>query len=233
MEVKLIASTCLNGLEWRSETLGHVLGPYRLHNDNQTATDADELAELAGRECYQSWDRPNEKTASSLGYLANIIAQQHFSVLEHASASFRVAGVSRTLTHELVRHRHLSFSQVSQRYVDESQGDVVAHPALRPDHSVQLKAWSDEARTRYTVLVDELMKLGYDRKTARGAARGVLLNATPTSLIVTGNHRAWREFLHKRLSPAADAEIRELATLLLAELKRIAPNTYQDIEVKS
>lgn len=66
----------------------------------------DTLGEMAGRLCYESWDRPNPATATNAGYLANIIKQQHFSVLEHASATIYLEGVSRTLTHELIRHRH-------------------------------------------------------------------------------------------------------------------------------
>src|SRR5678809_1358941 len=80
-------------------------------------TDPDELAEAAGRLCYLSWERPNPDTATNEGYLTNIIAQRHFSVLEHASASFYIDGFTRNFTHELIRHRHLSFSEVSQRYV--------------------------------------------------------------------------------------------------------------------
>lgn len=239
MKVKLIAATLLMDEE-RND-----FAPYEMHGfhwGGENVQPADELAEIAGRVCYKSWNRPNPVTATNKGYLGNIIAQGHFSVLEHASATFWISGVSRSLTHELVRHRHLSFSQMSQRYVDESEGETVFHPAIEeygdtdsetspfhPLRAVLLDSVS-RARQEYEGIVDALVAKGVDRKTARGAARSVLPNAVATELIVTGNHGAWREVLRKRLSPAADAEIRELARLLLAELKELAPNTYQDFD---
>lgn len=238
MRVVLIARTEITPVD---------LSPYEEHEWQENVSDADELSEFAGRLCYRSWNRPNPETSSNEGYLANIIKQQHFSVLEHASATFWISGVSRSLTHELVRHRHLSFSQVSQRYVDESEGGYVTHPALeklRHRHFLDedeadpfagsvgetLDQWNKDARTLYNDLVEKLVAGGVDRKTARGAARGVLPNSTETELVVTGNHRTWRELLGKRLSYGADAEIRELARELLRQLRVIAPNTYQDFE---
>lgn len=207
---------------------------YKTHDPELWVSDADELAEAAGRLCYKSFDRPNPATATNEGYLKNIIKQGHFSVLEHASATFYIGGVSRSLTHELVRHRHLSYSQVSQRYVDESEGDFVFHPAIRDSddiwHRSDVSSAVDKARELYQELVEDLVKQGRDRKTARGAARSVLPNAVATEIIVTGNHRAWREVVAKRSAPGADAEIRELADLLLTQLKEIAPATYQDFE---
>lgn len=195
---------------------------------------ADHLAEFAGRACYQSFDRPNPQTAANKDYLANILRQQHFSVLEHASATFYIEGVSRSLTHELVRHRHLSFSQLSQRYVDETSATVVIPPALTstddPENLAgKLRDHLYDARLDYAFLVEVLMERGFSRKRAREAARAVLPNSTETKIVVTGNHRAWREFLTKRLSPAADAEIQLLALEIRGELVRIAPNTYQDL----
>ena len=79
-------------------------------------TDADggqALAEFAGRACYESWHKPNPKTATNAGYLRHILEVGHLSVIEHATATFYITGVSRSLTHELIRHRHFSFSQLS------------------------------------------------------------------------------------------------------------------------
>src|SRR5690242_2070720 len=84
------------------------------------STDADggqALVEFAGRACYQSWSKPNPKTATNAAYLQHIIDVGHFSVLEHASVSFYITGISRSCTHELIRHRHFSYSQLSQRFV--------------------------------------------------------------------------------------------------------------------
>jgi len=215
---------------------------YEMTFEGERVEYADELAEIAGRLCYKSWSRPNPATGTNQGYLSNIISQAHFSVLEHGSATFWISGVSRSLTHELVRHRHLSFSQVSQRYVDESEGEYVIHPAIRAHDKMDspfvpegviaasMGEHNDVSRGSYQRIVEYLVEQGVDRKTARGAARGVLPNATATELIVTGNHRTWREVLSKRLAPGADAEIQALAAALLVELRKIAPNTYQDFE---
>jgi thymidylate synthase (FAD) len=192
--------------------------------------DHDYLAEFAGRLCYQSWARPNPATATNEGYLANILSQQHYSVLEHASATFYVAGVSRSLSHELVRHRHLSFSQVSQRYVDETDALMIKPPAFQATRqSRALDQVSSLAKEKYRLLVEDLtINRGLTRKQARQAARAVLPNATETKFVVTGNLRAWRDVIAKRIPPHADAEIQLLAAKILAHLKQIAPNTFQD-----
>ena len=83
------------------------------------------LAEFAGRACYQSWSKPNPRTATNAGYLRHILEVGHLSVLEHGSVSFYLTGVSRSLTHELIRHRHFSYSQLSQRYVPERNAAMV------------------------------------------------------------------------------------------------------------
>jgi thymidylate synthase (FAD) len=181
-----------------------------------STAEADELAEMAGRLCYQSWDRPRPQTASNRGYLANIIAQGHHSVLEHASATFYLDGISRNCTHELIRHRHLSFSEVSQRYVDVSTFRKVVPPALRPylgHDPLELDSFFEVDEYHHWVGV--LTEDGLSRKEARQAARFLLPGGLETKIIVTGNMRAWRDVLQKRLSPAADAEIREVAKLIL------------------
>lgn len=207
---------------------------------------ADFLAEFAGRACYQSWNRPNAKTATNASYLAHINEVGHYSVLEHASATFYVEGVSRSLTHELVRHRHLSYSQLSQRYVDESDVDFVNPSGLgdydpaaelidgdeQPNHGDVTGYFRDlciSARQMYTDSVQILMNRGMTRKEARQAARAILPNMTETKIVVTGNMRAWRDMLQKRWHIAADAEIREFAGMILDQLRSIAPNTFQDI----
>ena len=83
------------------------------------------LVEFAGRACYQSWSKPNPRTATNESYIQHIIDVGHFSVLEHASVSFYITGLSRSCTHELIRHRHFSYSQLSQRYVPEHDSQVV------------------------------------------------------------------------------------------------------------
>ena len=202
--------------------------------------DPDLLAEFAGRSCYQAWDLPNPKTANNAGYLDNIINQGHFSVLEHASATFYVEGVSRSLTHELIRHRHLSYSELSQRYVDVSDANVVLPPAFREnlvpgdkkDATVTLRDYDSDIVEDYEMFAAALFQAGCTRKQAREAARAILPNMTETKIVVTGNMRAWRDMLGKRYHVAADAEIREFATAILGELRRIAPHSFQDFPDK-
>jgi thymidylate synthase (FAD) len=223
MRVKLIAHT---------EVVADIPG-YESHDPltYDVLTDADDLGEQAGRLCYLSWNRPNPRTATNHGYLDNILTQGHFSVLEHASATFYVDGVTRNLTHELIRHRHLSFSEVSQRYVDASNFEFVEHPGLADASKVPMSYLRESVRTNvnvYEMLVEDLTEQGKERKKARQAARHALSSGTETKILVTGNMRAWRDVLWKRLSPAADEEFRQLARLILAELKHIAPSSFQD-----
>jgi thymidylate synthase (FAD) len=193
-------------------------------------THADGLAEAAGRICYKSFARPNPATASNAGYMANILAQGHYSVLEHASVTFLVQGVSRALLAELTRHRHLSFSVVSQRYVNYADTEPVIPPALRyTDGEHLVNVAYVEALEVYEELTERLIANGAKRKEAREAARAVLPNAAPVDMVVTGNLRAWRDVLGKRHSKHADAEIRRFAHKVLIHLREAAPNSFQDI----
>lgn len=104
-------------------------------DDVPWSTDADggqALAEFAGRACFQSWHKPNPATATNASYLRHILEVGHLSVLEHGTATFYLTGVSRSFTHELVRHRHLSYSQLSQRFVPEGDAAMV-EPAVIAD----------------------------------------------------------------------------------------------------
>ena len=198
------------------------------------------LAEFAGRACYQSWSKPNPSTATNEGYLRHILEVGHLSVLEHGSVTFYLTGVSRSLTHELIRHRHFSYSQLSQRYVPERDAAMVEPGVIAEDpelHAMFLEA-SELALASYTSLLEGLEKKFADidnatarRKQARQAARSVLPNATETRIVVTGNYRAMRHFVAMRASEHADVEIRELAIAMLRELKRVAPNAFADFVI--
>jgi thymidylate synthase (FAD) len=203
---------------------------YDAFNGDDDVRYGDALGEAAGRLCYKSFRRPNPATASNDGYMLNILRQGHYSVLEHSSASFLVRGVSRALLAELSRHRHLSFSVVSQRYVSYSDTEPVIPPAAEgtPAETAIANAYAD-ALKRYEWLVEDLTARGLKRKQAREAARSVLPNAAPVDMVVTGNLRAWRDVLGKRWHVAADAEIKEFAGLVLGHLRSIAPNSFQDV----
>ena len=200
------------------------------------------LAEFAGRACYQSWNKPNPATATNAGYLRHILEVGHLSVLEHGSVTFYLTGISRSLTHELIRHRHFSYSQLSQRYVPERDAAMVEPAVIAedPELHAQFVEASEQALASYTRLLEGLEKKFADvdnvtsrRKQARQAARAVLPNATETRIVVTGNYRAWRHFIAMRASEHADVEIRELAVACLRELQRVAGNVFDDFRVSA
>ncbi len=200
------------------------------------------LAEFAGRACYQSWAKPNPATATNSGYLRHILEVGHLSVLEHGSVSMYLTGVSRSLTHELIRHRHFSYSQLSQRYVPERDAAFVEPAVIAEDPELHERflAATGAALSAYTELLEGLEKRFADvpnatlrRKQARQAARSVLPNATETRVVVTGNYRAWRHFVAMRASEHADVEIRELAIACLRELQRVAGNVFGDFRISA
>lgn len=218
---------------------GNIPG-YIDHPPSMDLTNADDLAEQAGRLCYESWGRKNPATSSNGGYLDNILHQGHYSVLEHSGATFYVDGVTRNFTHELIRHRHLSYSEVSQRYCDVGLFDFVEHPGLATIGEAarnDLLAAIEAGRKAYASILSDLESQGQERKQARQAARHALVSGTETKILITGNLRAWRDTLAKRLAtkedgtPLADLEFFEVAKLILAQLKMVAPNSFQDFIV--
>ncbi|MGI8619197.1 MAG: FAD-dependent thymidylate synthase [Gemmatimonadaceae bacterium] len=203
------------------------------------STDGEKLAEFAGRLCYMSQKNPANRQTRE--YLENIKRQGHGSVLEHANYSMLVEGVSRSLTHEVVRHRAgWGFSQQSQRYVDESAAQFVIPPAILDDETLEA-AWKDQvtaAQKSYIHLVEQLMERYswvadkvHRRKMAREAARGVLPNSTETKIVMTGNARAWRTMLELRSSEGAELEIRRFAVAALRLMQAEAPGFFSDFEI--
>lgn len=183
---------------------------------------------FAGRTCYKAYDFSSVKTKDPADYIANILKQKHGSVLEHSYFSVYLNNVSRAATHEIVRHRQMSFSQESQRYVVEKRDrDIVMPPALRGREDLQL-ALLETAEEAFTVRDEIFSDLIDDnkRKQAAEAARSVLPNAMATSLVISGNGRAWMELLVKRLSTSADAEIREIAQDTLDQLSGQMPELF-------
>src|SRR5882757_2480546 len=184
-----------------------------------TSSAGERLAEFAGRVCYMSQHNPANRTTAE--YLENIKKQGHGSVLEHAVYVLLIEGISRSCSHELVRHRAgFGYSQLSQRYVDESQAAFVVPPAVLGDAKLE-QAWLDQvkaAQAAYVAAVEGLSEKYsnvenkvHRRKMAREAARSVLPNATETKIVVSGNARAWRTMLELRTSEAAEMEIRRMA----------------------
>lgn len=186
------------------------------------------LIEFAGRLCYESWSMPNPDTATSSGYIHNIISQGHESVLEHVSVTFYVEGVSRNLSHELIRHRHLSFSELSQRFVDMKDANYINPPALRgPEFPVSEPVGDTIWFEQYNEINDAVKGT---RKQKREAARFALPSAMETKFVVTGNLRAWRDVLKKRDSEHADAEMQLFAKEVKRQLLIEYPDVFGDLD---
>lgn len=206
--------------------------------ETDTEVGGEQLAEAGGRLCYLSFGKGRKSNAD---YLANIIAQKHGSVLEHAVWNFIIAGVSRSFTHELVRHRAgFAYSQLSQRYVDESIANYIEPDIIAEDetlHDVWLRAVEVSHQAYLTLVAGLAEKLAevpdktHRRKLARQAARSVLPNATETMIFVSANARALRHFIEMRGSEWAEVEIRKVALDILRIMQREAPNLFADYDI--
>ena len=206
--------------------------------NTDTDNAGEQLVEIAGRLCYMSFAKP--RPGGNQAYINHILEVGHGSVLEHAVYSMIFTGVSRSLTHELVRHRAgMSYSQLSQRYVDKVS--FVRPPGIKPESSAEL-VWTSNialALASYESLIETLEHNDFAdidnptlrRKRARETARSVLPNCTETKIFVTGNARAWRHFLELRGSIHADAEIQRLAIAVLDVLQSESPNLFGDYTV--
>lgn len=209
------------------------------HNKASWKTDtevgAEQLCEVAGRICYMSFGKGRKTNEEYLGHILDV---GHGSVLEHATWNLVFAGVSRSFTHELVRHRAgFGYSQLSQRYVDESETDFVEPDCIAEDpelHALFVET-CENAQNAYVKLVDKLAAKFKDvgdrtmrRKMARQAARSVLPNATETKIFVTANARGLRNFIELRASEHAETEIRKVAVQVLEVMRREAPNIFGD-----
>lgn len=203
--------------------------------------DGEWIPEIAGRTCYMSFGRGRTHE----DYLKHILEVGHGSVLEHAYYNFIIWGVSRSLTHELVRHRvGTSYSQLSQRYVDERETNFVVPPGVQaiqsksPELYEKWLAHMEASRKLYTELTDGLEAMYSDlenptdrRKKARQAARSVLPNATETVMYFGANIRALRHLIEMRAHPAADLEIRELFVMVFEIMRNHAPAAFDDMQV--
>jgi len=178
----------------------------------------EELLEHAGRVCYRSQSRGDPGK-----FLQARLREGHESLIEHASVTFEISGISRACSHQLVRHRLASYSQESQRYVDMSDPQFVIPPDIAANPRA-MEVWNgvmDEIKAAYR----ELRGLGIRKENARF----LLPNATATRIVMTANLREWRHIIKLRTDPAAQWEIRELAHRVLGILYQVAPSVFQDL----
>ena len=185
--------------------------------------DAEKLIEEAGRTCYLSFDKASEESYKK--FIRMIVRSGHHSVLEHASATFRIKGGSRSFTHQLVRHRLCAFSQQSQRYVDEKNFSIII-----PD-SIKKK---NEAKELFLSLINDAQK-AYVKLQQSGIkkedARFVLPNAIESEIVMTANFRELRHIFKERCHKAAQWEIRKIAIEMLKIMKQETPIVFEDFIV--
>jgi thymidylate synthase (FAD) len=219
--------------------LDRFLADHGVSWETDTEVAAEYLTETAGRVCYMSFAKP--RPGGNKTYLGHILEVGHGSVLEHGVWNLLFTGVSRSLTHELIRHRAgWGYSQLSQRYVDESVAEYVEPDCIADDPELH-RLWLDaigHSHQAYMKLVEGLQERFRDepdrtlrRKLARQAARSVLPNATETKIFVTANARALRHFIELRGSRHAETEIRKLAVAVLRIMQAEAPNLFGDYQL--
>jgi thymidylate synthase (FAD) len=185
----------------------------------RVTTDPEELIEVAGRECHLS--ETDEETRGE--FIKRLIRLEHFSVLEHASVTFHMKGMSRACSHQLVRHRIASYSQRSQRYTKKvGERDFVVPEGIT---SPAIKSKLDQAYGYALGAYETLLDMGVKAEDARY----VLPAGTTTSIVMTMNFSSLRHFFHMRVSKKAQAEIRVFACKMLELIMEGAPNVFQDI----
>lgn len=239
--MKIIREPMVHLVGWQCmdpDAFGRFLQDHGITWEPDAASDVETLVETAGRLCYMSFSRP--RPGGNKAYLAHILESSHGSVLEHAVWNFIFTGISRSLSHELVRHRAgVGISQMSQRYVDESVAEYVIPDVIDKDPFLREQWLKAVARCHdtYVYLVEVLMRQlpddlkGTDRrKVARQAARSVLPNATETKVFWTANARAIRHCIEQRCSRHAEPEIRKLFNRVLDIMQKESPAIFGDYQ---
>ena len=195
---------------------------------------AEDIIERACRTCYLSFHR-YDPPHSTEELIQKVIRKRHHSVLEHAHATFRIKGGSRVFTHELVRHRLISPSQESQRYV--CYADKPGRKKTRdfefvtpPSLTGSTYDFSDEYEKMALQCYDLYEKM-LDGGVPPEDARYILPNATTSEIVITSNFREWRHFIWLRTNPRAHWEIRKVAIDILKILQKEAPISFWDFVI--
>lgn len=187
--------------------------------------DSENLIEECARTCYQSQDKYINEQGKFIGsggkMIRSLINSGHHSVLEHAYATFRINGVSRAMTHQLVRHRLCAFSQQSQRYVKEDQFDFVYPPAVL---EMQKRVEFFEDMQSIQAMYNKWKGYGLRNEDARF----VLPNACCSEIVISANFREWRHIFEVRCDSHAQWEIRKAMLTCLMYLNKEAPNVFFD-----
>ncbi len=184
---------------------------------------AQKIIEMAGRTAYLSFDKVSK--TSEKDFIKMILKRDHLSVLEHAIASFRIKGVSRSLTHQLVRHRLCSFTQKSQRSINEHFFNYITPDSIKKNQEAMENFSEHMRKTRE--IYSKLRKLGIKNEDARF----VLPNATESEIVITANFREWRHIIELRGNLHAQWEIRRMIIKITEKLKEYAPDVFYDFKI--
>ena len=201
------------------------------------------MAEFAGRACYESFDRPRPETADNASYLTHILQVGHLSVLEHSVATVYLRQVSRSVVHEILRHRHFSYSEMSPRHIPDtglhpvSSDSVTADPELAGRYAdaaarlEQAQAELDEVLGTPTASGERAGSDPLAAKQVRQVSQRMRSGASVTALVMTGNYRAWRHFIGVRATDPADVELRGIAVAVLELLRGESPHCFADFRI--
>lgn len=217
--------------------------------DPTTLPDSSQLCKTAGQLCYMSFGPRRTTNENAAAYFERLTSAGHGSVLEHASFSFLLYGISRSVTHELVRHRAgVGVSQVSQRYVSGTVLRFVERPEYQNDPELHglFEERADRAAAGYEAMADRLLtrqergvalldaEYKTDaRKKVQQTARSLLPNETEAPMVFTGNVRALRHIVEMRADEHAESEIRNLAVRLFLCLATADPILFGDYQLRS
>ncbi len=216
-------------------------------DDPTRLPDSSQLCKTAGQVCYSSFGPRRTTNENAAVYFERLTSAGHGSVLEHASFSFLLYGISRSVTHELVRHRAgVGFSQISQRYVSGSVLRFVQRPEYQSDEELHrlFEERADRAAAEYREMADRLLErqeggnsmLSADyrtdaRKKVQQTARSLLPNETEAPMVFTGNVRALRHIVEMRADAHAESEIRNLAVRIFLCLVTADPILFGDYRI--
>jgi thymidylate synthase (FAD) len=218
--------------------------------DDPTALpDSSQLCKTAGQLCYASFGPRRTTNENAAAYFERLTSAGHGSVLEHASFSFLLYGISRSVTHELVRHRAgVGISQISQRYVSGAVLRFVERPEYQRDPELHtlFEERADRAAAEYATMAHHLLErqergvalLDAEHKTdarkkVQQTARSLLPNETEAPMVFTGNVRALRHIIEMRADEHAESEIRNLAVRLFLCLATTDPILFGDYKLQS
>jgi thymidylate synthase (FAD) len=240
--------TNVSGLEGFLEGFDEALRFPEYLDDPTKLPESSQLCKTAGQLCYASFGPRRTTNQNAAAYFGRLTSAGHGSVLEHANFSFLLYGISRSVTHELVRHRHLGFSQLSQRYVSGSVLRFVERPEYQDGGGLHrlFEERADRAAAEYEGMAGRLLDrqeggnamLSADyktdaRKRVQQTARSLLPNETEAPMVCTGNVRAWRHVVEMRADEHAESEIRALAVRIFLCLAVADPILFGDYRIQA